>query len=160
MFKITVEGETLSDLASNLLLVAKQFETTPAAEAPKPARKAKASPAPQPEAETGAVEDTDGGGDDAALAAELLAPAEPQPEGSKAIVDAGTGAPADTKAKAKDDAPIKMTFDDVKTAAAKLVAKDQAKLAEILKKYDAANLSGVPKDKLGDFASDVMEALA
>ena len=52
-----------------------------------------------------------------------------------------------------------MTFDDVKVAAAKLVAKDTPGFSKILEKYGAPSLSGVPKDKLGDFAADVLAAL-
>ncbi len=52
-----------------------------------------------------------------------------------------------------------MTIDGVKAAAAKLAAKDTPALAKILKGFDAAKLSEVPKDRLGDFATEVMEAL-
>lgn len=52
-----------------------------------------------------------------------------------------------------------MTMDDVKAAAAKLAAKDTPKLKAILESYGAAKLSEVPKEKLGDFAGDVIEAL-
>jgi hypothetical protein len=147
MFKITIEGETLSDLASNVLTMAAQFQTT-APEEEKPAKrkaKAKATPAPAPEGE-----DEDLGAD---LEAELNAPVEPMPATGAGIVDGGTGQPIP-----KGDT-IQMTFDDVKVAAAKLAAKDTPALGKILKKYGAANLSGVAKDKLGDFAADVMEAL-
>ncbi len=84
---------------------------------------------------------------------ELLAPVPPAPAGANAIVDAGTGKPAETAE------TVKMTFDDVKVAAAKLAAKDTPKLLEILTKFKAANLSGVPKDKLGEFAGLVMAEL-
>lgn len=148
MFKITIEGDTLNDLASNVLTMAAQFQTT--VPEGKSASKSKAKAPAQPEPEV----DDELTGDDA-----LDAPAEPMPEGADAIVDAGTGKPAGKPAKAKADAPIQMTMDDVKVAAAKLAAKDTPALAKILKKYDASKLSEVPKEKLGDFAADVMEAL-
>lgn len=154
MFEITIKGETLDELSNNILLWAARVQPIKADTIPvKPTRKAKAAePAPEPEVED---ETVDIGGDE--VDAELLAPAPPAPETANSIVDAGTGKPA-PKASAKGDT-ITMTFDDVKVAAAKLVAKDQAKLAEILKTYGASKLTEVPKDKLGDFAADVMEAL-
>jgi hypothetical protein len=158
MFKITIEGETLQELQDGLITMLQAVGKESSYQADDAARekmqaerkakpKAKATPAPQPEPE---AEETD-----AELQAELNEPVEPMPETANAVVDAGTGKPAGKKA----EAPIQMTMDDVKTAAAKLVAKDQARLVEILQKYKAANLSAVPKDKLGDFAADIMEAL-
>lgn len=148
MFEITIKGETPKAVLANLEAAYKTFLLGAEATGAKPASKSKAKapdPQPEPEAEEELV------GEDA-----LDAPAEPMPEGADAVVDAGTGQPLP---KAKADAPIQMTFDDVKVAAAKLAAKDTPTLAKILKNYNAANLSGVAKDKLGDFAADVMEAL-
>ena len=148
MFRITVEGETLQDLAGNLQRIALHFQTTAAegTPAPKASRRRAAPTAP----ETEVMDDEDLSQEDAAIEADLQAEVEPMPETGKTIVDAGTGQPAE---------PIKMTMDDVKTAAAELAAKDTPALAKLLKKYGAGKLSEVPKAKLGDFAADVMEAL-
>ena len=169
MFEVTIKGETLEELQDNLnrilLLRWGGCEEAPAPKSkPAPAAKKKsvggatASPAPEPEPEE---ETVDIGGDaeqaDAELRAAIAADertVQPMPETAKVVVDAGTGKLADPV-----DAPIKMTVDDVKAAAAKLAAKDTPKLAELLKKYGAAKLSAVPGPKLGDFAADVMEAL-
>lgn len=121
--------------------------------APKPRRKT-ATAQPTADVSDDAAASLTAEAEDLHLEDEELEPARPMPETAKQIVDAGTGKPA-----GKADAPITMTFDDVKVAAAKLAAKDTPALAKILKKYDAANLSGVDKAQLGDFASDVMEAL-
>ena len=154
MFEITIKGETLEDLHDKLEALSFSLgsgadrRTTPAT---KPVSKPKAkAPDPQPEPEV----DDELTGEDA-----LDAPADPMPEGADAVVDAGTGQPLPKTKAEGDDAPIKMTMDDVKTAAAKLAAKDTPKLAELLKKYGADKLSAVAKTKLGDFAADVMEAL-
>jgi hypothetical protein len=155
MFEITIKGETLEELAGNVNRMAAQFGTTvPDGGDAKPKGKrataagrqqsgAGAAPAPSEEPEDPS---------DAALMAELAEPVEPMPETAKAVVDAGTGAPAGGET-------VKMTFDDVKAAAAKLAAKDTPKLAEILGTYGAGKISEVPKGKLGDFAADVMQAL-
>ena len=151
MFKITIEGETLEELASNVLHMAGQFQTTGVAPVAKLKAHKPAKPSIAPAVDDGPIpEETD-----AELEAELNAPVEPMPETAKAIVDAGTGKPA---APAKEPV-VQMTFDDVKKSTAKLVAKNMPKAAELLKKYGAAKISDVPKDKLGDFAADVMEAL-
>jgi hypothetical protein len=153
MFEITIKGETMSELASNIAQLKTQFQTT-APEVDPPARKPRAA---KPKAEEPVEEETTIANDDDD--ADLLAPAEPMPDTAKQVVDAGTGKPADPVANAKTDAPVQMTLNDVKAAAAKLAAKDTPKLAAILKKYDAPNLSGVAKESLGDFAADIMEAL-
>lgn len=155
MFEVTIKGDSMSALASAVVALAGQFQTTASYEADDAAREAlqakrtarKPKPEPQPEPE---VAD-----DEADWTDEQV---EPMPETAKAIVDAGTGKPAPA-AKAEADAPIKMTFNDVKAAAAKLAAKDTPQLAAILKKYKAAKISEVPGPQLGEFASDVMEAL-
>ena len=160
MFEVTIKGETLEELSGNVNRMAATFNagdarrTNDADDAVREELQAKRTPrkkAPVP-AEPVDAENIDDGDVEAAL----NEPVEPMPETAKAIVDAGTGKPA---APAKSDAPIRMTFDDVKAAAAKLAAKDTPKLAAILKKYKAAKLSDVPGPDLGDFASDVMEAL-
>ena len=142
MFEITIKGETLPEVAEGLRAALNQFADAPEKPAPTRSRKAD-KPAPEPEQQP--MDEVD---------RELLEPAEPMPETAKGVVDAGTGKPI-----AKADEPIKMTFEDVKAAAAKLAAQDTPALAALLKKYDAGKLSEVPKGKLGDFASDVMEAL-
>jgi hypothetical protein len=143
MFEITIKGETLEELAGNVSRMAAQFSTTvPDGGDAKPKGKrataagrqqsgAGAAPAPSEEPEDPS---------DAALMAELAEPVEPMPETAKAVVDAGTGAPAGGET-------------------AKLAAKDTPKLAEILGTYGAGKISEVPKGKLGDFAADVMQAL-
>jgi hypothetical protein len=159
MFEITIKGATLSEIQDRLDAMQAVFGA--AADRgrieqpdPKPARKSRPSKGePQPEAEAPEQEEQLSA-DDAKLQAELNEPAEPMPETAKAVVDAGTGQPAP-----KSDEPITMTMNDVKNAAAKLAAKDTPTLAKILKDYGAAKLSEVPKEKLGDFAADVMEAL-
>jgi hypothetical protein len=165
MFEITIKADTHDELVQNLLELATgrrvemKSEQPKGDAAPKPrGRRPATTPTPADTSDDAAASltaDEELTGDDA-----LDAPAAEMPEGADAIVDAGTGQPVAKKAaKAKDDAPIQMTMDDVKVAAAKLAAKDTPALAGILKKYDAPNLSGVPKEKLGDFAADVMEAL-
>lgn len=149
MFEVTIKGETLEELQGNLNRIIPMFGGVAAEPAPKATSRKKTAPQPQPEPEVEDAEIED-------VEAALNEPVEPMPDTAKAIVDAGTGKPA---APAKADAPIKMTFDDVKAAAAKLAAKDTPKLAAILKKYKAAKLSDVPGQDLGEFASDVMEAL-
>lgn len=161
MFEITIKGETLEEFHANLQQLAAQFGGVPTRQPVEDGKldpqtlvktrkpKAAAQPAPEPEPEPTGDDEEDGDAD-------LLAPAEPLPETAKQVVDAGTGKPA---APAAADAPVKMTIDDVRAAAAKLAAKDTAKLGELLKTYGAAKLSEVPKGKLADFASDVMEAL-
>lgn len=147
MFEITIKGATMDELAAVLAGAAAQFNT-PAMPTPK-ARKAKATaPAPEPEPEVEQAEATDD------VDAELLEEVPPAPATANQVVDAGTGKPSP-----ETGAPIQMTMDDVKVAAAKLVAKDTPGFEKILKKYGAAKLSDVPKDKIGDFAADVMEAL-
>jgi hypothetical protein len=156
MFKITIEGDTLEALASNIVRIAGQFQTTSAEPmdananpAPKATSRKKAAATPKSEQEPDAP--------DPELDAELNEPVDPAPAGATAVVDAGTGKPM---APADAGDVVQMTFDDVKKSAAKLASKDMPGLATILQKYGAANLSGVPKDKLGDFAADVVEALA
>jgi hypothetical protein len=162
MFEITIKGDTLEELAGNMQRVAMLLRNESINAADDEAReelqtkRRKSRPSkgePQPEAEAPEQEEQLSA-DDAKLQAELNEPAEPMPETAKAVVDAGTGQPAP-----KSDEPITMTMNDVKNAAAKLAAKDTPTLAKILKDYGAAKLSEVPKEKLGDFAADVMEAL-
>ena len=152
MFEVTIKGDSLSALATAVLSMAAQFQTTvPEAEdaKPKATRAKKAAPAPEPEPEVNI--DVEEENIDWTAEGDI----EPMPDTAKAIVDAGTGKPA----AATPETPIKMTFDDVKAAAAKLAAKDMAKLAALLKKHGGAKLSEVPPGNLGAFASDVMEAL-
>lgn len=146
MFEITVKGDTLEELHSRLEELSFSLaagEDRRPAPALKPVAKRGKAPAKTEEPEP----------EDAALKAELNEPAPPAPATASQVVDAGTGKPIPT------DAPVQMTFADVKTAAARLAAKDTPKLAEILGKYSAQKLSDVPKEQLGDFAADVMEAL-
>lgn len=135
MFKITIEGGSLDELWGNLSALAMQMageEPAPVAKPTKPAKKVEEY---KPDAAD--VEEPD-----------------PMPETAKAVVDAGTGQPVVAEEPTKQ-----MTVDDVRSAAAKLAAADSPKLAAILKAHGAVKLSEVPNDKLGDFASDVMEAL-
>jgi hypothetical protein len=163
MFEITIKGATLSQIQDRLDAMQGVFGA--AADRgrieqpdPKPARKSRPSKGePQPEAEAPEQEEQLSA-EDTKLQAELNEPAEPMPETAKAVVDAGTGQPVGATSTDSDE-PIQMTMDDVKNAAAKLAAKDTPTLAKILKDYGAAKLSEVPKEKLGDFAADVMEAL-
>lgn len=164
MIKITIEGETVGQVAALALAIAGQMGATPAegadaAPAPKPrAKKGAATPAEPKQdgatASTAPSQEQDEVLPDDELARELAEPVDPMPETAKAVVDAGTGKPAE-----QTSAPIQMTFDDVKAAAAKLAAANTPKLVELLKKYGAPNLSGVPQDKLADFASDVLAEL-
>jgi hypothetical protein len=147
MFEITIKGETLEDFHANLQQLAAQFGGVPTAQ---PAKTRKASAKAETETQTA---EPNAPADD--VDRELTEEVPPAPDGASAVVDAGTGQPLPKG----DAAPLQMTFDDVKKHAAKLAATDTGKLAEILAKYEAKNLSGVPKDKLGDFAGDVMEAL-
>ncbi len=143
MFEITIKGETMEQLANNVVLMALPFSSAVLRQKPAPTGKPVAS---QPEV-TATVEDAE-------LERELNEPAPPMPATGAQVVDAGTGKPAVT-----DDEPIKMTIEGVKAAAAKLAGKDTPALAKILKGYDASKLSEVPKDRLADFATEVMEAL-
>lgn len=154
MFELTIKGDTLAELASNLLTMADQFQTTVLqAEAPKSRRGKRTAQDLEPQRpETPPVADEEE--DDEELKRELNAPAEPMPETAKQVVDAGTGQPAPATT------TVKMTKDDVKVAATRLAAKDATKLGEILKSYGATKLSEVADDKLADFASDVVEALS
>jgi hypothetical protein len=160
MFELTITGETAEQLARNLMSMAADFrpsvierDAEDAMPRPKPkATKSKAVPTPEPEQEEEV--NIDAVQADAELKAAIAADertVQPMPETAKGTVDAGTGQPA--------DAPIKMTMDDVKAAAAKLAAKDTPKLAEILKKYKAGKLSEVKGADMGDFAADVMAEL-
>ena len=166
MFEITIKGETLTILAGNLQHMAEQFSRTPSGSAIERAltktRKAMVSapnpePAPDPkvEPELPFIKEY-------TAADEEDTPPEPMPVGATAVVDAGTGQPVSQIITAEfvDVEPVKqMTMTDVKVAAAKLAAKDTPKLASILKKYNAAKLSEVAPDALGDFAGEVMDAL-
>lgn len=157
MYEITIKGETLADLTINVAHLAESLMPSGATLAPKATRSPRKAAEPQPEPEP--VNQRPIGAEDAALQAELNAPVDPMPATAAAVVDAGTGQPIATAGGVpKSEPPLQMTFDDVKLAAGKLAAKDMTKLAALLKKYGAANLSGVPKDKLGDFAMDVLEA--
>lgn len=158
MFTITIQGTTLEDFHANLQQLAAQFGGVPTT-APKSRVKKNASAPPTADASDDVAQSPTAQGEpegvaDAELAAELNAPVEPMPETAKAVVDAGTGKPAEQAAPV-----VQMTFDDVKAAAAKLAAANTPKLVELLKKYGAPNLSGVPGDKLADFASDVLAEL-
>jgi hypothetical protein len=155
MFKITIEGATMAELAANVEQFTAELTGNGTSPAPKPRVRKAATPVEPEQTGTTASTAPSEEQEDGDLQAELSAPVEPMPEAAKAIVDAGTGKPAAPAA----DEPIKMTFEDVKVAAAKLAAKDTPKLGEILKSYGAGKLSEVPPAKLGDFASDVMEAL-
>jgi hypothetical protein len=161
MFEITIKGDTLEELAGNMQRIAAMYQATPAGDdaAPKPrgSRKTASAPKTADVSEDAAAYPT-ASDEDAKLEAELNEPAEPMPETAKQVVDAGTGQPVGATSTDSDE-PITMTMDDVKNAAAKLAAKDSPTLAKILKDYGAAKLSEVPKEKLGDFAADVMEAL-
>ena len=151
MFSITIQGDTLEELANGLREMYHQFQTTGAPQETKSRKAAKAAPVTTKEYVAEVVQPDP---EDAALEAELNAPVPPAPATSKGIVDAGTGRPIPV-----GDAPIQMNMDQVRTAAAKLAAKDSPTLATILKKYGAAKLSEVPKESVGDFAADVMEQL-
>jgi hypothetical protein len=161
MFEITIKGDTLEELAGNMQRIAAMYQATPAGDdaAPKPrgSRKTASAPKTADVSEDAAASPT-ASDEDAKLEAELNEPAEPMPETAKQVVDAGTGQPVGATSTDSDE-PITMTMDDVKNAAAKLAAKDSPTLVKILKDYGAAKLSEVPKEKLGDFAADVMEAL-
>lgn len=133
MFEITLSATSMDELAKQVSELAASLTPTQLKSA-KPAPKA--APAPQPVADE--------------VDAELLAPAPPAPATAASIVDAGTGQPI--------AAPTKMTFDDVKVAAAKLAAMDTPKLKELILKYGGTNLSSIPKENLGSFAEDVLAA--
>ncbi|MDQ3023025.1 MAG: hypothetical protein M3R04_01375 [bacterium] len=142
MFEITVKGDSVQELILNLQCMATYSQGVPTAKPP--TRKAKAV-APVPEPELVAADEVD---------RELLEEVPPQPNAASAVVDAGTG-----QIIAQPESPVQMTMDQVRTNAAKLAAKDSPTLAMILKKYGAGKLSEVNGEQLGDFASDVMEAL-
>lgn len=183
MFEVTIKGATMAELASSVIALAAGMGAVQdrivndadntareelqaqrsAAPKSKPARAAgkksdggaTVSDAPEQE------EEVDIGGDVAQADAELRAAiaadertVQPMPDTAKVLVDAGTGKVAEPV-----DAPVRMTMDDVKAAAAKLAAKDTPKLAALLKKYKAGKLSEVKGSDMGDFAADVMEAL-
>lgn len=129
-------------------------ELTPAPKA-KPARAKAAATAAEP----GAALEPAPTPEDLEMQRELNAPVEKAPATAATLVDAGTGKPAAQTAMPEEPA-IKMTVDDVKRDAAKLVQKDINKLKELLAKYNAANVALVPPAQLGDFAADVRAALA
>lgn len=186
MFEVTIKGATMAELASSVIALAAGMGAVQdrivndadntareelqaqrsAAPKSKPARAAgkksdggaTVSDAPEQE------EEVDIGGDVAQADAELRAAiaadertVQPMPDTAKVLVDAGTGKVAEPIV--EPDAPVRMTMDDVKAAAAKLAAKDTPKLASLLKKYKAGKLSEVKGSDMGDFAADVMEAL-
>lgn len=147
MFQITVKGDSLQDLAANLTTMVAQFQTTvPEGERRAITKRAtpKAKPIPTDD-EPVAQDEVD---------RELLEEVPPAPATANAVVDAGTGQPVAAAAETKQ-----MTIEDVRKAAGQLAAKDTPALKALLEKYGAPNLSGVPNEKLGDFASDVLEAL-
>ncbi len=148
MLRITVEGATLAELSGSLFLMASQFGMAAGEPAPK-ATPRKVGPVPLPSGDRPkpAADPVD---------RELLEEVPPQPNAVRGAVDAGTGQPI---AAPTGEAPVQMTMDQVRTNAAKLAAKDSPTLAAILKKYGAGKLSEVAGEQLGDFASDVMEAL-
>ena len=171
MFEITIKGETLGELGKNMLDMARLYKAydiyqadDAAREEMQAERKGKTPPktpakseAPDPkvEPELPFIKEY-------TAADEEDTPPEPMPVGATAVVDAGTGQPVSQIITAEfvDVEPVKqMTMTDVKVAAAKLAAKDTPKLASILKKYNAAKLSEVAPDALGDFAGEVMDAL-
>lgn len=148
MFKITIEADTPGELALNLQKMLDEFAGSAAEPAPRKPRGTKTQPKVEEheaETETPSTDEVD---------KELLEEVPPAPNTAKQVVDAGTGKPAPAS-----DAPIQMTFNDVKAAAAKLASKDTPKLKEIIEKHGGTKLSDVPKENLGDFATDVMEAL-
>ena len=155
MFEITIKGETEDELFSNLADLAARLAGP---HQPLRSRKATAkaeAPDPKVEPELPFIKEY-------TAADEEDTPPEPMPVGATAVVDAGTGQPVSQIITAEfvDVEPVKqMTMTDVKVAAAKLAAKDTPKLASILKKYNAAKLSEVAPDALGDFAGEVMDAL-
>lgn len=174
MYKLTVQGETLSALGAALAAAAAQFsaiavqedsaqtQSKPAARGKGKGKETAADLEPQRPAPTNIEElkeqiAEDESAEDRQVLADLKAPADPMPATAKTVVDAGTGQPAPA---ATDETPVvKMTPAEVKSMAARLVAKDTAKLGEILTKYGATKISEVKPEQLGDFASDVIEAL-
>lgn len=152
MFEITIKGSTITELAGNLQILAAHYATAETGGTVTKTRPAKAEPRALADPKPAPVpaDDFDPDKEDS--------PPQPMPETARAVVDAGTGQPVAAPAPA-EELVKQMTFDDVKAAAAKLAAKDTPTLAGILKKYGAAKLSEVSKDKLGDFAGDVLEAL-
>lgn len=146
MFKITIEAVSMTQLATMALALANQFGDAPApaentpAEPTKPAARKPAAK----KAEPVAVDETD---------RELLAAVEPAPATANSIVDAGTGQPAAAQ-------PTQMTIEDVKVAATKLAGVDMPTLSQLITKHGGDKLSTIPPQNLGDFASDVLEALA
>ena len=146
MFEITIKGETEDELFSNLADLAARLAGP---HQPLRSRKAPAKAEAPAEKEYTAADEED-------------SPPQPMPAGANAVVDAGTGQPVAEIITAEfvEAEPVKqMTMTDVKVAAAKLAATDTPKLASILKKYNAAKLSEVAPDALGDFAGEVMDAL-
>lgn len=96
--------------------------------------------------------------EDAELAREIaadIAQAEPEPEGARQIVDAGTGQPV-AKAAAGE---VTLTMDEVRANATRLAQADSGQLKAILGEFGAAKLSEVAPDALPDFAARVLAAL-
>ena len=95
--------------------------------------------------------------EDAELAREIaadIAQAEPEPEGARQIVDAGTGQPV-----AQTPAEVTLTMDEVRANATRLAQADSGQLKAILGEFGAAKLSEVVHDNLPDFAARVLAAL-
>lgn len=161
MIKITIEAANTAELATQLLSLAGQFgETEPVPDretsaAPKPTAARQSRKAATPAAETQAASPPADEVD-----RELLEEVPPAPTAAGQVVDAGTGKPAAQQVVEAEATEVKqMTMDDVRKAAAQLAAKDTDALKALLTKYGAPNLSGVPQDKLADFAGDVVAAL-
>ena len=163
MFEITIKGETMSELGKNMLDAARLYKAYDIYQADDAAREemqaqrkaaARKQTTEPAKAEEPVVKEY-------TAADEEDVPPEPMPVGATAVVDAGTGRPVEqVVGEIVEDEPVKqMTMNDVKVAAVKLAAKDTPLLGKILKKYNAAKLSEVAPDALGDFAGEVMDAL-
>jgi len=153
MFKITIEGATMEQVTAqiaSLYAMSQQAQVLTETPAPKTTMR-KPPKAIEPEPITAAdIAPTQSD----AVDAELLEVLEPAPNTANTVVDAGTGKPV-----AKPEPVKQMTFDDVKVAAAKLAQQDTPALKALIEKYGGTNLSSIPKEKLGDFAADVLAAV-
>ncbi len=148
MFKITIEGATMEQVTAQIASLYAMSQQEPAP-APKAMRKPPKAVEPEPvTASDIAPTQSD------AVDAELLEILEPAPNTANTVVDAGTGKPV-----AAPEPVKQMTFDDVKVAAAKLAQQDTPALKALIEKYGGTNLSSIPKEKLGDFAADVLAAV-
>ena len=144
MFKITIEGATMEQVTAQIASLYAMSQQQPVlTEEPAPKAKPAARKAATPEPVAEDQVDT-----------ELLEILEPAPNTANTVVDAGTGKPV-----AAPEPVKQMTFDDVKVAAAKLAQQDTPALKALIEKYGGTNLSSIPKEKLGDFAADVLAAV-